>query len=524
MIKPLELENERGADIWATICAADAGDTITLKRLLDRDPSLSRAEYWYQHPLHYAARGGNLEAVRLLLDAGGDPEWNAYDGKLAAMARERGHEAVAKLLEDTCRRHGRVAPHETDHPIHEAAKRGDTGAVRTFLDADPTLVNLGDRDGGTPLHHAVRCRRHDVIALLLDRGADIHAAQGGFLGTEVQPIDVAIWGGNPLAPSPGDFKTARILLNRGAVYDLTVASAFGDLDRVRAMLDQDPALIRSMRANGRRPLNGATEFRKTTMVRLLLERGADPTWPEAGAPQGTALRLATVLNNRELVELLLAHGADPNGGLDSGGSAVGWASPELRPLMVAHGGKLDPTDEEILRLVKADLTSAQRKFGGIFPGLCSDGKREFLAQLLEAGLRVPPTLTECKGYLLSDVEMFKMLLASGMSPDLPNWQQQTLLHDVCGGGGRGRAEKQLTLARILLDAGATISAREDVYRSTPLAFAARTKMPDMVELLLSRGAPTNLHDDEPWSTPLAWAQRRGHAEIAEILRNHGATK
>ena len=166
-----------------------------------------------------------------------------------------------------------------------------------------------------------------------------------------------VWGGNPLAPSPGDFKTARILLNRGAVYDLTVASAFGDLDRVRAMLDQDPALIRTMRANGRRPLNGATEFRKTAMVRLLLERGADPAWPEAGAPRGTALRLATVLNNRELVELLLAHGADPNGGLDSGGSAVGWASPELRPLMVAHGGKLDPADEDILRLVKADLTS-----------------------------------------------------------------------------------------------------------------------------------------------------------------------
>jgi putative transposase len=63
MIKPLELENERGADIWATICAADAGDTITLKRLLDDDPTLSRAEYWSQHPLHYAARGGHELAI-----------------------------------------------------------------------------------------------------------------------------------------------------------------------------------------------------------------------------------------------------------------------------------------------------------------------------------------------------------------------------------------------------------------------------------------------------------------------------
>ena len=81
MIKPLELDNEQGQAIWETMCAADAGDTAGLKGLLDKDPGLSRSEYWYQHPLHYAVRGGHLEAVKLLLDAGGDPEWNAYDGK-----------------------------------------------------------------------------------------------------------------------------------------------------------------------------------------------------------------------------------------------------------------------------------------------------------------------------------------------------------------------------------------------------------------------------------------------------------
>ena len=193
-------------------------------------------------------------------------------------------------------------------------------------------------------------------------------------------------------------------------------------------------------------------------------------------------------------------------------------------MMIAHGGRLDPTDDEILKRVKEDLSSAQREFGGVFPMICGDGKREFLAQLLEAGLRMPPTLTGCKGYLLSDIEMFKMLLASGMDPNLPNWQRQTLLHDVCGGGGRGQVEKQLAFARILLDAGANISAKEEVYRSTPLGFAARNNMPDMVEFLLSRGAPYNLPDDEPWSTPLAWSERRGHVEIAQILRNHGATR
>jgi ankyrin repeat protein len=77
-------------------------------------------------------------------------------------------------------------------------------------------------------------------------------------------------------------------------------------------------------------------------------------------------------------------------------------------------------------------------------------------------------------------------------------------------------------AAILLDAGAAISARDEEYRSTPLAWAARNDLPDMVELLLARGAPTDLPDDEAWATPLAWALRRGHARIVELLRARGA--
>jgi ankyrin repeat protein len=113
--------------------------------------------------------------------------------------------------------------------------------------------------------------------------------------------------------------------------------------------------------------------------------------------------------------------------------------------------------------------------------------------------------------------MLRTLLAHGMSPDLMNWQHQTLLHFACTNGDIERAA-------ILPDGGATISARDDEYRSTPLAWAARTNAAQMVEFLLTRGAPTNLPDDEPWATPLAWAERRQHAETASILRRHGAER
>jgi ankyrin repeat protein len=147
-----------------------------------------------------------------------------------------------------------------------------------------------------------------------------------------------------------------------------------------------------------------------------------------------------------------------------------------------------------------------------------------MMRLLEAGIRVPPVLTACRTYVMEDLEMFKILLNHGVSPDLPNWQGQTFLHNLCANARRGEPEGALTRAAILLDAGASLSPRDDEYSSTPLGWAARTNMPEMVEFLLARGAPMNLPDDPQWATPLAWADRRGHSEVAAILRKHGAVR
>ena len=129
---------------------------------------------------------------------------------------------------------------------------------------------------------------------------------------------------------------------------------------------------------------------------------------------------------------------------------------------------------------------------------------------------MPAVHTTCQAYLINP-DALRTLLAHGMSPNQMNWQHQTLLHHASTGDTP-------ECATILLDAGATMTVRDDDYRSTPLAWAARANKPQMVEFLLSRGAPVNLPDDESWATPLAWAERRGHQQIASILRAHGATR
>jgi len=562
MIKPSDIDDIT----WEVLTAANSGDAVAMRRLLAEDPARSRNGYFYTPPIHFAVREGHVEIVRMLLDAGADSEWNGHYGlSLIDLAKERGHDNVMALLEETRTRRGRTPPSETreDHPIHTAAQAGHVRRVRALLDADPSLVNRGDRAGGTPLHRATAGSAREVITLLLDRGADIHAIHGvglgassGFSPHDVQAIDIAVWGGFGRSPRPPlwkilvsclrhflwsrsrtaqvrphDADTARLLISRGATYDLTIAAALGDLDGIKAILDKDPEQIRIARPNGRRALTTAVEFGHDDIARLLLDRGADPTWPELNADGGGALHAAARAGNRALVELLLAHGADPNAHSDSGGNSVFAAKTrEIRELIEAHGGTVDPydlvwmdEDDEVMRRVTADPKSAERGCGGVFTAVVTRGKRDLLKRLLDAGIRVPPVVTGCQSYLLEQADMLRTLLDHGMSPDTCNWQGQTMLHMLCRQDPHGKDKELNTLrAGMLLDAGANISAREDQFSATPLGWAALSNNEGMVRFLLSRGAPTSLPDDKPWATPLAWAMKRGHSGIVKILREAGA--
>jgi hypothetical protein len=95
---------------------------------------------------------------------------------------------------------------------------------------------------------------------------------------------------------------------------------------------------------------------------------------------------------------------------------------------------------------------------------------------------------------------------------------QTMLHEVIvRDHGVG-----VSLATMLLDAGARTDIRDELLKSTPLGWACRWGRAALVELLLARGADPIEAEAEPWATPLAWAERRHHAAIASILRQHGA--
>ncbi|HTV03651.1 MAG TPA: ankyrin repeat domain-containing protein [Luteitalea sp.] len=277
----------------------------------------------------------------------------------------------------------------------------------------------------------------------------------------------------------------------GAQADLAEAVRAGNVVRVAALLDAAPERIRDQTDAGRGLLSLAVRAGHLDVLLLLLERGADPTWPDEDAPRGRALHDAARAGRRDMVDALLAHGADPNVHVNASGNAVYAAAPfpEIRALLEARGGTLDPydlvwldEDDEVLRRVTADPASADAGCGGVYTAVVTRGKRALLMRLLDAGIRVPAAPSGCRSYLLEDLEMLQLLLArAGLDPDYVDDTGSTLLHSLAL-SGEADAVRVRGCAEALLAAGADRDAR-NADGLTPADLARRHNTTHLLPLL-----------------------------------------
>ena len=519
------------ADIWSMLWAALEGDVDRVRTLAAREPNLVRAEYWYTQPLHFAVREGHADTVRTLLELGADPAYRRYGHEpLSTVAWDRGHDDVAAIIESA---RASVGLGSESHAVHRAASAGQIERLRALISEDRSLLDRGDDEGFTALHRAAEAGHSECVRLLFELGASPDAVQAGGGGDRPdawyrpagqRPIDLAL--------KRNDLDMVRELLAGGAALTIDVAAAMGDADEAGRILDSDESAIRSLGDEAGRPMGQAARRGHTNVIRELLARGVDPNLREGrDAPQGTALWHAAQRGAGEMARMLLEAGADANAGIESSGTAAWMAKePELRRLFQHYGGcvdaslhLLDGNDEGVLAMADEDPDAVSTHgCGGIFTMAVSFKRRDLLQPLLDRGARVPDVVTGCRTYLWATTDMTRVLLEHGMNPNLPNWQRVTPLHDICSRDGRGRPDpNRHELLDLFLEFGADVNALDEEYRSTPLGWAARNGLTDMVEMLLARGADPGLAG-ELWATPLEWAHRRGHMEIADRLRASGA--
>jgi ankyrin repeat protein len=140
----------------------------------------------------------------------------------------------------------------------------------------------------------------------------------------------------------GDAEKARELLPPDDELSIFEAAAFGRIDRLREILDADPAQATALSNDGFTALHLAVFGGQQKAARLLLERGADPNALSTNEavrvpPLGTAAFVRSV----PLARLLLDSGADVNGRGEGGFTALHSAAQngdeELARLLLERG-------------------------------------------------------------------------------------------------------------------------------------------------------------------------------------------
>ena len=122
-----------------------------------------------------------------------------------------------------------------------AAKRGDLAAVQTLIKKSKTLVRVRDSEGSTPLHCAAWKGHVEIVAELLDAGADINDHNQN-----------SHWGTTPLhaAAHGNQKKVAELLIARGA--DLTVRNLNHHTPLEETEVHNSTAVARLLQAAGDR--------------------------------------------------------------------------------------------------------------------------------------------------------------------------------------------------------------------------------------------------------------------------------
>ncbi|BEP12360.1 hypothetical protein acdb102_06710 [Acidothermaceae bacterium B102] len=232
---------------------------------------------WVEVPV-YAAAGiaNNAELTRLLLAYGADPNETLTDseaiGEALYHAVEFADTTCAQLLLEAG-----TAPHKISFCLGRALNFSRSPMVELLLSygAKPTSGHLKQAitshhsldivrrllDAGAPLSRAtlrlaVRWGRDDVVALLVERGADLSVV------------------------TPGD-----------AVPDVDMlhdAVLLGDVALVQAILDSGLDVDALSERHERTALSGACWRGNAELVGLLVSSGASLEWPD-GSPIGAAL-------------------------------------------------------------------------------------------------------------------------------------------------------------------------------------------------------------------------------------------
>ncbi len=381
-------------------------------------------------------------------------------------------------------------------PMNLAATNGSAAMIRRLLDAgvDPNTANPG---GETALMTAARSGRLDAVTLLLDRGANANAKD------TVHAQTALMWA---VLENHGD--VVKLLIARGADINAhtNVTLPKGEYVPARAGGASGKGIIRQRALptadGGMTPLLFAVRDGNTEMAHLLLDRGADLN--QSSGNHTSPLLIALLNGQVGIATELLAKGADLNA-VDDYHRAALFAAIDLRNFNHEKYGDLPTDGRDPLDLIKALIKM------GADPNLRTNtvpvhGLMQFDASWVNFDGETPFVRAALSG----DIEVMRLLLASGADPNIATTQGTTALMAAAGINWipaqtytRGEAN-YVEAVKVCLDRGAPVNAANSLGL-TAMHGAANRGWVSVMQILADHGAKADVKDNEG-RTPMTFAR------------------
>ena len=184
----------------------------------------------------------------------------------------------------------------------DAATQGDVAKVKEMLHADPSLAQSKDQNGLSVILKATYYDQRDVVAALLDSGVKLNVFE---------------------------------------------AAATGQTNRLRALIEEDPALVNSYSPDGFAPLSLAVFFGHAETVDALLAAGAEVSAPSRETMKLTPLASALAAGHNQIARTLIDHGAHVNAKGSSDVTPLHTAAArgniEAATFLLEHGADINAT-------------------------------------------------------------------------------------------------------------------------------------------------------------------------------------
>lgn len=267
---------EAGADLSAADkshtttlqMAAAHGNVAAIQFLLIKGAKVTHIERT-SSPLHRAVMNGHVQALTILIEAGGSLDWKDSMGHTPLhCASLSGHVSAVELLLLKGANASEADTTSGMNPLHWAAARGHAEVSKVLARAGD--VNATKADGSTALHLAAERGHVEVIQVLVAEGADLEIKDE--LGQT--PIFLACW----INSEAVDF-----LISAGANVNCKCTT------------------------KGKTPLHTVAERGSSKSVRAIVDAGADVDAVDAYGY--TTLWYAHASGWSENAEVLLAEGA-----------------------------------------------------------------------------------------------------------------------------------------------------------------------------------------------------------------------